>query len=56
MGEVYCAGQTKLGPQIGNQFLHEDFSKDADKWAAFIREAGIFGPESPIFDRIESVR
>src|SRR3984893_2030229 len=39
MGEVYLAQDTKLDRKVAIQFLHEEFSKDADKLARFIQEA-----------------
>jgi len=39
MGEVYLAQDTKLDRKMAIKFLHEEFSKDADKLARFIQEA-----------------
>src|SRR5687768_817545 len=39
MGEVYLAHDTKLDRKVAIKFLHEEFSKDADKLGRFVREA-----------------
>ena len=39
MGEVYVAQDTKLDRKVAVKFLHEEFSKDADKLGRFIQEA-----------------
>src|SRR5687767_15935332 len=39
MGEVYLAGDTLLERRVAIKFLHEEFSKDADKLNRFIQEA-----------------
>src|SRR6266536_1415357 len=39
MGEVYLAQDTRLDRKVAIKFLHEDFSKDADKLGRFIQEA-----------------
>ena len=39
MGEVYLAQDTKLDRKVAIKFLHEEFSKDADKLNRFIQEA-----------------
>ena len=39
MGEVYSAQDTKLDRKVAIKFLHEEFSKDADKLGRFIQEA-----------------
>ena len=39
MGEVYLAQDTKLDRKVAIKFLHEAFSKDADKLNRFIQEA-----------------
>ncbi len=39
MSEVYLAQDTKLDRKVAIKFLHEEFSKDADKLGRFIREA-----------------
>ncbi len=39
MGEVYLAQDTKLDRKVAIKFLHEEFSKDADKLGRFILEA-----------------
>src|SRR5512141_695754 len=39
MGEVYLAQDTKLDRRVAIKFLHEEFSKDADKLRRFIQEA-----------------
>jgi serine/threonine protein kinase/Tfp pilus assembly protein PilF len=39
MGEVYLAQDTKLNRKVAIKFLHEEFSKDADKLGRFIQEA-----------------
>src|ERR671913_2504803 len=39
MGEVYSAEDTKLDRKVAIKFLHEEFSKDADKLRRFIQEA-----------------
>src|SRR5882724_2070495 len=39
MGEVYLAQDTKLDRRVAIKFLHEEFSKDADKLGRFIQEA-----------------
>ncbi|MCM3902905.1 MAG: protein kinase [Pyrinomonadaceae bacterium] len=39
MGEVYLAHDTKLERKVAIKFLHEEFSKDADKLKRFVQEA-----------------
>jgi len=39
MGEVYLAQDTKLDRKVAIKFLHDEFSKDADKLNRFIQEA-----------------
>jgi len=39
MGEVYLAQDTKLDRKLAIKFLHEEFSKDADKLNRFVQEA-----------------
>jgi serine/threonine-protein kinase len=39
MGEVYLAEDTKLERKVAIKFLHEQFSKDAEKLGRFIQEA-----------------
>ena len=39
MGEVYLAEDTKLERKVAIKFLHEEFSKDADKLNRFVQEA-----------------
>jgi serine/threonine protein kinase/Tfp pilus assembly protein PilF len=39
MGEVYLAQDTRLDRRVAIKFLHEEFSKDADKLGRFIQEA-----------------
>src|SRR6266568_6693866 len=39
MGEVYLAQDTKLDRKVAIKFLHEEFSKNADKLGRFIQEA-----------------
>ena len=39
MGEVYLAQDTKLDRKVAIKFLHEEFSKDADKLSRFVQEA-----------------
>jgi serine/threonine protein kinase/tetratricopeptide (TPR) repeat protein len=39
MGEVYLAQDTKLDRNVAIKFLHEEFSRDADKLDRFIQEA-----------------
>src|SRR6185295_14078333 len=39
MGEVYLAQDTKLDRKVAIKFLHEEFSKDADKLNRFMQEA-----------------
>src|SRR5918993_1417238 len=39
MGEVYSAHDTRLDRKVAIKFLHEEFSKDADKLRRFIQEA-----------------
>jgi serine/threonine-protein kinase len=39
MGDVYLAEDTKLDRKVAIKFLRDDFSKDADKLARFVREA-----------------
>jgi serine/threonine protein kinase/tetratricopeptide (TPR) repeat protein len=39
MGEVYLAEDTKLDRNVAIKFLHDEYSKDADKLGRFIREA-----------------
>ena len=39
MGEVYVAQDTKLDRKVAIKFLHEEFSKDADKLNRFVQEA-----------------
>lgn len=39
MGEVYAAQDTKLDRKVAIKFLHEEFSKDAEKLDRFIQEA-----------------
>jgi len=38
MGEVYLAQDTKLDRKVAIKFLHEEFSKDADKLNRFVQE------------------
>ena len=39
MGEVYSAHDTRLDRKVAIKFLHEEFSKEADKLGRFIQEA-----------------
>jgi serine/threonine protein kinase len=39
MGEVYLAQDSKLDRKVAIKFLHEEFSKDADKLNRFVQEA-----------------
>src|SRR5258707_4098867 len=39
MGQVYLAQDTKLDRKVAIKFLHEEFSKDADKLNRFVQEA-----------------
>src|SRR5882762_4127366 len=39
MGEVYVAQDTKLDRKVAIKFLHDEFSKDADKLNRFVQEA-----------------
>src|SRR6266568_5989916 len=39
MGEVYLAQDTKLDRKVAIKFLHEEFSKNADKLNRFVQEA-----------------
>ena len=39
MGEVYLAQDTKLDRKVAIKFLHEEFSKDAEKLGRFVQEA-----------------
>ena len=39
MGEVYAAHDTSLDRLVAIKFLHEEFSKDADKLNRFVQEA-----------------
>src|SRR6185503_19650868 len=39
MGEVYSAHDTRLDRKVAIKFLHEEFSKDADKLNRFVQEA-----------------
>ena len=39
MGEVYLAHDTKLDRKVAIKFLHDEFSKDADKLNRFVQEA-----------------
>ena len=39
MGELYLAQDTKLDRKVAIKFLHEEFSKDADKLNRFVQEA-----------------
>ncbi|HLE62948.1 MAG TPA: serine/threonine-protein kinase, partial [Pyrinomonadaceae bacterium] len=39
MGEVYLAHDSKLDRKVAIKFLHEEFSKDADKLNRFVQEA-----------------
>ena len=39
MGEVYSAQDTRLDRKVAIKFLHEEFSKDADKLTRFVQEA-----------------
>src|SRR6267378_967798 len=39
MGQVYVAQDTKLDRKVAIKFLHEEFSKDADKLNRFVQEA-----------------
>jgi serine/threonine-protein kinase len=39
MGEVYSAQDTRLDRKVAIKFLHEEFSKDADKLNRFMQEA-----------------
>ena len=59
MGEVYLAQDTKLDRKVAIKFLHEEFSKDADKDEAFAALEKDFAerstsysyiPVDPLFD------
>ncbi len=39
MGQVYSAQDTRLDRKVAIKFLHEEFSRDADKLGRFIQEA-----------------
>ncbi len=39
MGEVYLAQDTRLERKVAIKFLHQEFSKDADKLSRFVQEA-----------------
>src|SRR5262249_5957238 len=41
MGEVYCARDTELKPEVGIKVIPEEFSRDADRVNRFQREAEV---------------
>jgi serine/threonine protein kinase len=41
VGEVYCAGDTKLKREVGIKILAEDFSRDTDRVSCFRREVEV---------------